>query len=160
LERPQWGSYVAGSTLLVTPRPARRDTYVLHVPSGREWTLPTTGGGQFSDDGTVVAYAAATQNAPQAGGGGGGVNNVQPTTPVGPAPGGQGAGRYPPADQRLPRGLGARRGRHGQRPPPAQRAPQPPGQHRPLPAGHPRSVPRRPGARPPPDRRPDLTGRG
>ena len=33
----------------------RRDTYVLHVPSGREWTLPTTNSTLFSGDGTMVA---------------------------------------------------------------------------------------------------------
>src|SRR5688500_2251983 len=30
-ERPQWGSYVARATLLVTPRPTNRDTHVLHL---------------------------------------------------------------------------------------------------------------------------------
>ena len=58
-ERPQWGSYVSRGTLLVTPRPDKRDTYVLHVPSGREWAVATTNGGTFSPDGTMLTYAAA-----------------------------------------------------------------------------------------------------
>jgi hypothetical protein len=93
LERPQWGSYVAGGALLITPRPARRDTYVLHVPSGREWTLPTTAGGLFSADGTVVAYSAATQNAPGGQGAPGGGGEIQPTTLVVSGADGQGARR-------------------------------------------------------------------
>jgi len=60
-ERPHWGSYVAGGTLAVAPRPSQRDTYVVHVPSGREWTLPTANGTVFSPQGTVVAYSAAAQ---------------------------------------------------------------------------------------------------
>ena len=98
LERPQWGSYVAGGTLLVTPRPARRDTYVLHVPSGREWALPTTGGGLFSEDGTVVAYTAASPGGPGGPGGPGapgGGGNIQPTTLVVSGADGQGARRIP-----------------------------------------------------------------
>jgi hypothetical protein len=59
LERPHWGYYVSRGTLAVAPRPARRDTYVVHVPSGREWALPTTNSTTFSADGTVVAYSAA-----------------------------------------------------------------------------------------------------
>jgi hypothetical protein len=59
LERPHWGNYVSGGTLVVTPRPGSRDTYVVHLPSGREWTLPTTNGAVFSPQGTVVAYSAA-----------------------------------------------------------------------------------------------------
>lgn len=59
LERPQWGYYVAGDTLLVIPRPAQRDTYVLHLPSGREWTLATSNSTVFSSDGTMVAYTVA-----------------------------------------------------------------------------------------------------
>ncbi len=59
LERPHWGYYVAQGTLVVAPRPARRDTYVVHLPSGREWTLPTSNSTVFSPDGTIVAYAAA-----------------------------------------------------------------------------------------------------
>src|SRR5438093_13173203 len=53
-ERGQWGYFVANGTLLVTPRPAptQRDTYVLHLPSGREWTLATTNSTLFSWDGT------------------------------------------------------------------------------------------------------------
>ncbi|MBI3973814.1 MAG: M23 family metallopeptidase [Chloroflexi bacterium] len=58
-ERPEWGYYVAQSTLVAAARPARRDTYVLHVPSGREWTLATTNNTVFPRDGTVVAYSVA-----------------------------------------------------------------------------------------------------
>jgi murein DD-endopeptidase MepM/ murein hydrolase activator NlpD len=76
-ERAQWGYYVSRGTLLVTPRPDRRDTSVLHLPSGRQWTLATTNGTLFSADGTVVTYSAA---AAQPGGGGGGSRNFQPTT--------------------------------------------------------------------------------
>ena len=64
LERPQWGYYWAQGTLLATPRPARRATYVLHVPSGREWTLPTSNTAVFSPDGTVVAYPTAAAGQP------------------------------------------------------------------------------------------------
>jgi murein DD-endopeptidase MepM/ murein hydrolase activator NlpD len=67
-ERAQWGNYVARGTLLVTPRPNQRDTYVLHVPSGREWTLATTNGGLFSPDGTMVTHSAAAQTTGQPGG--------------------------------------------------------------------------------------------
>src|SRR5262245_9263338 len=56
LVRPHWGYYLARGTLAVAPRPNRRDTYVVHIPTGREWTLPTTNGAVFSGDGTVVAY--------------------------------------------------------------------------------------------------------
>jgi murein DD-endopeptidase MepM/ murein hydrolase activator NlpD len=66
-ERPQFGSLAARGTLLVTPRPAQRDTYVLHLPSGREWAFPTSNGILFSPDGTMAAYNATTQ---QGGGGG------------------------------------------------------------------------------------------
>ncbi|CAA9234736.1 MAG: hypothetical protein AVDCRST_MAG77-1320 [uncultured Chloroflexi bacterium] len=72
-ERPQWGNLAANGTLLVTPRPAQRDTYVLHLPSNREWALPTTNGVLFSPDGTMAAYNAAAQ---QQGGG----SNFQTTT--------------------------------------------------------------------------------
>lgn len=64
LERPQWGYYWAHGQLLATPRPPRRDTYVLDAPSGREWTLPTTNNPIFSNDATVVAYATAAQGQP------------------------------------------------------------------------------------------------
>jgi hypothetical protein len=59
-----WGHHVARTTLLVVPRPARRDTYVLHLPSGREWTLPTANTTVFSPDGTAVAYAQAAAGQP------------------------------------------------------------------------------------------------
>src|SRR5688500_10305083 len=72
-ERPQWGSYMARGTLLVTPRPAQRDTHVLHLPSGREWTLATTNGATFSPDGSMVTHSAAAA-----------------AQPGQPAPGGQG----------------------------------------------------------------------
>src|SRR5919108_518761 len=62
--RPQWGYYVAQGTLLATARPAQRDTYVQHLPSGREWTLATTNSTTFSPDGTVVAYATAAAGQP------------------------------------------------------------------------------------------------
>ena len=87
-ERPQWGHYVARGTLLVTPRPAQRDTYVLHLPSGREWTLPTTNNTLFSWDGTVVAYGAAAQT-------GGGPGTFQTTTLVVSGADGQDARRIP-----------------------------------------------------------------
>ncbi|HXI16230.1 MAG TPA: peptidoglycan DD-metalloendopeptidase family protein [Chloroflexota bacterium] len=64
LERPQWGYYWANGSLLAAPRPARRDTYVQHVPSGREWTLPTTNTAVFSPDGAVVAYPTAAAGQP------------------------------------------------------------------------------------------------
>jgi len=64
LERPQWGYYWAIGSLLAAPRPARRDTYVQHVPSGREWTLPTTNTAVFSPDGAVVAYPTAAAGQP------------------------------------------------------------------------------------------------
>src|SRR5688500_15056254 len=67
-ERPQWGSYVARGTLLVTPRPNNRDSHVLHLPSGREWALPTTNGGTFSFDGALVTYSAASTQPGQPGG--------------------------------------------------------------------------------------------
>ena len=63
-ERPQWGSYVARGSLLVTPRPTQRDTHVLHLPSGREWTLATTNGGTFSPDGAMVTSSAAAAAQP------------------------------------------------------------------------------------------------
>jgi len=67
-ERSQWGSYVARGSLLVTPRPTQRDTHVLHLPSGREWTLPTTNGGTYSPDGAMVTYSAANTQPGQPGG--------------------------------------------------------------------------------------------
>ncbi|HEX2034469.1 MAG TPA: peptidoglycan DD-metalloendopeptidase family protein [Chloroflexota bacterium] len=88
-ERPQWGYYVATGTLLVAPRPSQRDTYVLHLPSGREWTLPTTNSTLFSADGTLVAYGAATQS------GGGGFGNFQTSTLVVAGADGQYATRIP-----------------------------------------------------------------
>jgi hypothetical protein len=63
-ERPQWGNYVAQGSLVVAARPSRRDTYVLHTPSGREWALPTTNGTVFTPDGTWVAYSVAAQGQP------------------------------------------------------------------------------------------------
>src|SRR5919197_4868201 len=63
-ERPEWGYYVAQGTLVAAARPAQRDTNVLHLPSGREWTLPTTNSTVFSDDGTVVAYTGAAIGQP------------------------------------------------------------------------------------------------
>ncbi|MDQ3701546.1 MAG: peptidoglycan DD-metalloendopeptidase family protein, partial [Chloroflexota bacterium] len=89
-ERPQWGYYVARGTLLVTPRPTQRDTHVLHLPSGREWVLPTTNSTLFSADGTVVAYGATT-TPPGSGGAGG----FQTTTLVVAGADGQDARRLP-----------------------------------------------------------------
>lgn len=63
-ERPQWGYYWANGTLLAAPRPSRRDTYVLHTLTGREWVLPTTNNPIFSADGTVVAYPTAAAGQP------------------------------------------------------------------------------------------------
>ncbi|HEV2122198.1 MAG TPA: peptidoglycan DD-metalloendopeptidase family protein [Chloroflexota bacterium] len=63
-ERPQWGNTAANDSLLVVPRPSSRDTYVLHVPSGREWTLGTSNTTVFSPDGTMVAYAQAAAGQP------------------------------------------------------------------------------------------------
>jgi hypothetical protein len=63
-ERTEWGYYVAGGTLVAAARPAQRDTYVLHVPSGRSWTLPTTTSTVFSADGTLVAYTTAGAGQP------------------------------------------------------------------------------------------------
>src|SRR6478672_545479 len=91
LERPQWGYYVAQGTLLATPRPAQRDTYVLHLPSGREWALPTSNSTLFSWDGTMVAYGAAAPTA----GAFGGPGNFQPTTLVVSWADGQEARRLP-----------------------------------------------------------------
>jgi murein DD-endopeptidase MepM/ murein hydrolase activator NlpD len=91
-ERAQWGSFAARGTLQVTPRPAQRDTLVLHLPSGREWALPTSSGTLFSPDGTVVAYNSA---APTQGGGGGGPNNFQTTTLTVSGADGQGPRRLP-----------------------------------------------------------------
>jgi hypothetical protein len=59
LERPLWGFYSSQGTLSATPRAAQKDTYVVHLPSGREWTLPTTNATVFSTDGTVVAYTVS-----------------------------------------------------------------------------------------------------
>jgi hypothetical protein len=64
LERPHWGYYWANGTLVATPRPARRDTHVVHTPSGREWTLPTSNAVVFSADGTVAAYPQAATGQP------------------------------------------------------------------------------------------------
>ncbi len=63
-ERPHWGFYWANGTLLATPRPQRRDTHVVHTPSGREWTLPTSNTAVFSPDGAVVAYSQAASGQP------------------------------------------------------------------------------------------------
>ena len=123
-ERPQWGSYVARGTLLVTPRPAQRDTYVLHVPSGREWALPTTSGTLFSPDGTVVAYTAPPP-ARRAPGGGGGPNTFQTTTLTVSGADGQGARRLPLPLNASPVAFLPGGRRHPQRPPPPLRAPQP-----------------------------------
>jgi hypothetical protein len=92
-ERARWGSFAARGTLQVTPRPAQRDTLVLHLPSGREWALPTTSGTLFSPDGTVVAYNSAAPT--QGGQGGGGPNNFQTTTLTVSGADGQGARRLP-----------------------------------------------------------------
>jgi murein DD-endopeptidase MepM/ murein hydrolase activator NlpD len=90
-ERPQWGYYVAQGTLLAAPRPDKRDTYVLHLPSGREWALPTSNSTLFSWDGTAVAYSA---QAP-ATGPFGGPGNFQTTTLVVSWADGQEAKRIP-----------------------------------------------------------------
>lgn len=88
-ERPQWGHYVAQATLLVTPRPTQRDTHVFHLPTGREWTLPTANSTLFSADGTVVAYSATTAQP-------GGVSGAfQTTTLVVSGADGQDARRLP-----------------------------------------------------------------
>jgi hypothetical protein len=79
-ERPQWGYYVSRGTLLVTPRPQRRETYVMHLPTGREWTLATTNSALFTADGTMVLHSAAAPNPPGVVGGGGGPGNFQTTT--------------------------------------------------------------------------------
>ena len=63
-ERAQWGYYWASGRLLAEPRPSRRDTYVLHAPSGQEWALPTTNTPIFSPDGTLVAYPTAAAGQP------------------------------------------------------------------------------------------------
>ena len=63
-ERGEWGYYVANGTLLALARPNQRDTWVRHLPSGREWTLPTTNATVFSSDGTVVAYTGAAAGQP------------------------------------------------------------------------------------------------
>ena len=54
-----WGYLVANGTLVAAARPSQRDTWVRHLPSGREWTLPTTNSTVFSSDGTLVAYSGA-----------------------------------------------------------------------------------------------------
>ena len=63
-EGPDWGVPAARGTLVVSPRPAQRDTAVLHLPSGRRWTLPTANSTVFSPDGTVVAYPLAAVEQP------------------------------------------------------------------------------------------------
>jgi hypothetical protein len=90
-ERPQWGYYEAQGTLLTVPRPAQRATYVLHLPTGREWALPSTNGGLFSPDGTVVTYNVSSQNP----GGGGAPGTLQPTTLLVSGADGQYAQRIP-----------------------------------------------------------------
>ncbi|HEU5315906.1 MAG TPA: M23 family metallopeptidase [Chloroflexota bacterium] len=57
-ERAEWGYHWARATLLATPQARTRDTAVLHIPSGKRWTLPTSGATTFSYDGTVVAYSS------------------------------------------------------------------------------------------------------
>jgi murein DD-endopeptidase MepM/ murein hydrolase activator NlpD len=84
-ERPLWGFLESRDTLLATPRPARRDTYVVHLPSGREWTLPTVNTTVFSADGTVVAYTASgigQPGGPPAGPGQGFVGRAPPFAPT------------------------------------------------------------------------------
>jgi murein DD-endopeptidase MepM/ murein hydrolase activator NlpD len=88
-ERSQWGHYVAGGTLVVASRPDRRDSHVLHLPTGREWALPTSNSTFFSPDGTVVAYNASTQT------GGGGFGTFQTVTLVVSGADGQDARRIP-----------------------------------------------------------------
>jgi murein DD-endopeptidase MepM/ murein hydrolase activator NlpD len=63
-ERPQWGYYWADGGLVAAPRTVSRDTYVTHVPTGREWSLPTTNSPTFSPDGTWVAYPTAALGQP------------------------------------------------------------------------------------------------
>jgi murein DD-endopeptidase MepM/ murein hydrolase activator NlpD len=63
-ERAEWGYMLGGSRLLVTPRVQRRDTAVTHLPTGREWSLPTTTTPVFSSDATAVAYTASGVGSP------------------------------------------------------------------------------------------------
>lgn len=63
-ERADWGYLLGGSRLLVTPRVQRRDMAVTHLPSGREWSLPTTTTPVFSTDATAVAYIASGVGSP------------------------------------------------------------------------------------------------
>ena len=63
-EREQWGYYWADGTLLAAPRPSRRETYVLHTQTGREWVLPTPNNPVFSRDAALVAYPTAAAGRP------------------------------------------------------------------------------------------------
>ena len=63
-ERAEWGYMLGGSRLLVAPRVQRRDTAVTHLPTGREWSLPTTTTPVFSNDATAVAYTASGVGSP------------------------------------------------------------------------------------------------
>ena len=49
---------------MTIPRPAQRESLVTHLPSGRQWSLPTTGQPVFSRDGSVVAFTASAAGAP------------------------------------------------------------------------------------------------
>jgi hypothetical protein len=63
-ERPDWGYVDGDASLMTVPRPAQRDSLVTHLPSGRQWTLPTTSTPIFSRDGGMVAFTASAAGAP------------------------------------------------------------------------------------------------
>lgn len=63
-ERPDWGHLDGDAALMTVPRPAQRDSLVTHLPSGRQWSLPTTSTPVFSRDGTAVAFTASSAGAP------------------------------------------------------------------------------------------------
>ena len=56
-ERGEWGTYAARGTLLAVPNPRERTSWVRHLHTNAEWTLPAAGP-VFSQDATVVAYSA------------------------------------------------------------------------------------------------------
>ncbi|NCA14766.1 MAG: hypothetical protein EBS89_11670 [Proteobacteria bacterium] len=63
-ERPEWGHVDGDAALMTIPRPAQRDSIVMHLATGRQWSLPTTSSPVFSGDGTVVAFTASAAGAP------------------------------------------------------------------------------------------------
>ena len=63
-ERPEWGHVDGDAALMTIPRPAQRDSIVMHLATGRQWSLPTTSSPVFSGDGTVVAFTASPAGAP------------------------------------------------------------------------------------------------